>query len=223
MLIGICGLIGSGKDTIASHLIKYHGYERYSWATPLKDITATLFGWDRNMLEGTTPEDRLMREQVDMYWSEELNSKEKFGSYWTPRFALQHIGTEVMRNSLHQDIWVLAGMQRIGGKPNVVIPDTRFPNEIAAIKRMGGKIWMVQRGEMPDWYHDLYNWKKHGRGTLTGAHVPYYMTDKWPNVHASEYSWCGTDFDAVIPNNGSIEELGHVLDVMLGTVVGQAQ
>jgi dephospho-CoA kinase len=26
-------------------------------------------------------------------------------------------------------------------------------------------------------------------------------------IHASEYSWAGTDFDAIIDNNGSIEQL----------------
>ena len=37
MLIGIVGLIGSGKDTAAEHLVTQHGYIRDSFAKSLKD------------------------------------------------------------------------------------------------------------------------------------------------------------------------------------------
>ena len=33
------------------------------------------------------------------------------------------------------------------------------------------------------------------------------MPIQHPEVHASEYSWAATDFDFVIDNNGSIEDL----------------
>lgn len=217
MIIGICGLIGAGKDTIANRLVQHHGYERYSWATPLKDMTASLFGWDRDMLEGNTPEARQQREQVDAWWDEKLGKVD----LWSPRYALQFIGTEVMRDTLHQDIWVLAGMKRMAGKSNVVIPDTRFPNEIKAIREMGGKIWMVKRGPMPEWYDDLLAWNQRNKN-VAGAHAPLYMAQKWPHVHASEYSWNGTSFDAVIPNDGSISALEHTVDVLLGGVTGIA-
>lgn len=210
MLIGITGLIGSGKDTIAAHLVEQYGYERYSWATPLKDMTATVFGWDRDMLEGTTPEQRAQREQVDPWWDKKLN---KYGLV-SPRWALQYIGTEVMRNTLHPDIWVLAGMHRIEGKPNVVISDTRFPNEIRAIREMGGVVWNVRRGPMPEWYEDLKEWIWLNKNAA-GAWPPNYMDKKWPNVHASEYSWVGTEFDAVFENNGTIEDLKEKVDSVI--------
>ena len=56
-LIGICGPIGSGKDTIAGTL-QGIGWMRYSMAKPLKDMTAILFGWSRDMVEGSTDESR---------------------------------------------------------------------------------------------------------------------------------------------------------------------
>lgn len=205
MIIGICGLIGSGKDTIANHLVKNHSYERYSWATPLKDLAADLFGWDRDMLEGTTPEARQQREIKDEWWSSKL------GKDWSPRSALQIIGTDVMRESLHPDIWVLAGQRRIANKVNVVIPDTRFPNEIKAIREMGGQIWMVQRGPMPEWYSDLSIWNMANRN-VAGAWVHGYMAQKWPGVHASEYSWNGTAFDVTFNNSGSIQDLEDLVD-----------
>jgi len=192
MLIGICGLIGSGKDTIAAYLVEQHSYERYSWATPLKDITATLFGWDREMLEGTTSELRANRELKDDWWSEKLNRD------WSPRKALQHMGTEVMRDALHPAIWVLAGQRRIAGKSNVVIPDTRFPNEIEAIREMGGQIWRVKRGDDPEWFQ---KYRSH-------SIIPQ-------DVHPSEYMWANTDFDHEFCNDSNIDDLTN----MVGSVI----
>jgi len=209
MIIGVTGLIGSGKDTIANHLVEKYDYERYSWATPLKDITSTLFGWDRDMLEGTTAEQRTQRELKDDWWSEKLGFQN-----CTPRLILQLIGTEVMRNALHQDIWVLAGMKRIEGRKNVVISDTRFPNEIKAIKEMGGVIWNVQRGPMPEWYEDLKDWHYRNKN-VAGMWPEGYMASKWPGVHASEYSWVGTEFDAIFQNNTTIERLTQSVDSVI--------
>jgi hypothetical protein len=63
-IIGICGPIGSGKDTIADILIKERGYIKLSFASALKDAVSAIFGWDRNMLEGADSESRLWREQI---------------------------------------------------------------------------------------------------------------------------------------------------------------
>jgi len=53
MILGVTGLIGSGKDTIADYLVTTHGFKRVSFAASLKDAVSTVFGWDREMLEGT--------------------------------------------------------------------------------------------------------------------------------------------------------------------------
>lgn len=215
MIIGIVGLIGSGKDTIANHLVKHHSYERYSWASPLKDITAQLFGWDRDMLEGTTPEQRAQRDIRDDWWSDKL------GKNWSPRSALQYMGTEVMRNALHTDIWMLTARHRIAGKSNVVIPDTRFPNEVAAIREMGGVVWQVHRGATPEWYKALTGFKAEWPDCSV-SDINNFMQSTYPDVHASEYSWHGTKCDAVIPNDSSVQDLEYLVDAVLGKVTGQA-
>ena len=56
MIIGICGLMGSGKDTIADHLIQEHQFKKISFADKLKESVATMFDWDRTMLDGQTDE-----------------------------------------------------------------------------------------------------------------------------------------------------------------------
>jgi adenylylsulfate kinase-like enzyme len=47
MVIGLVGLIGSGKDTIADYLCNFEEFRRESFASTLKDACAAVFGWDR--------------------------------------------------------------------------------------------------------------------------------------------------------------------------------
>ena len=147
MLIGLLGRIGSGKGTVAEELVNTYGFRQDSFARTLKDATAALFNWDRAMLEGNTPESRAAREVVDEWWSEKLDIEN-----FTPRLALQLLGTDVFRNHFHQDIWVLGVMARYKEGDNVVISDARFPNEVASIREMGGNIVQVDRGEEPKWW-----------------------------------------------------------------------
>ena len=42
MIIGICGLIGSGKDTIADYLIRKHNFQKISFADKLKDSVSVM-------------------------------------------------------------------------------------------------------------------------------------------------------------------------------------
>ena len=61
MIIGICGFIGSGKDTIADYLVNFHEFKRESFASSLKDAVSAVFGWNREMLEGRTKQSREWR------------------------------------------------------------------------------------------------------------------------------------------------------------------
>lgn len=108
MIIGLCGFQGSGKDTVGDILVKSHGFIRLSFASALKDAVAVLFGWNRDMLEGVTPESRQFREQVDEYWSEKLKIPD-----FTPRKALQMIGTELFRNHFHSNMWVSTSRKKL--------------------------------------------------------------------------------------------------------------
>ena len=148
MIIGICGFIGSGKDTIADYLVNLHGFRRESFANSLKDAVAQVFGWDRTMLEGRTKQAREWREQVDPWWAQRLDMPTL-----TPRWVLQYWGTEVCRKGFHDDIWIAALEARLARRSdNTVISDVRFPNEVKAIRAQGGKIIWIQRGTIPHWY-----------------------------------------------------------------------
>lgn len=201
MIIGICGLIGSGKDTIAQYLIDSRGYNRVSFATTLKDATAVLFGWDREILEGATAEMRAEREKPDPFWTERL------GREWSPRIALQYLGTDLFRNNLNESVWVYAAERRIlnlGPSANVVISDVRFPNEIKMIRNMGGQIWWVRRGELPEW------WEAAKHVTSTTEKPSPALQDAFEAmryVHYSEWAWVGTNFDAIFNNDSTLAAL----------------
>ena len=200
MIIGVCGFIGSGKDTVADYLTNFHEFRRESFANSLKDAVAQVFGWDRTMLEGRTKQAREWREQVDPWWSQRLNMPEL-----TPRLMLQLWGTEVCRRGFHDDIWIASLENKLRtSQDNIVISDCRFPNEIASIRSAGGKIVWVKRGELPTWYQDAVN-------VNSGDTNMDWMISKTrlahTGIHASETAWVGTKFDAELDNNGSIDDL----------------
>lgn len=199
MILGVTGFIGSGKDTIADYLCTFYGFKRLSFAASLKDAVASVFGWDREMLEGTTRSSREWREQKDIWWSERL------GMDVTPRWVLQYWGTEVCRNGFHQDIWVASVENKLrNATDNIVITDCRFSNEVMAIKNAGGITCRVERGSRPEWYEDASNLNK-GPRQIGWAIAKDKL--KRLGVHASEYSSVGLDYDFYIDNNGTIDDL----------------
>lgn len=200
MILGVTGLIGSGKDTIADYLCTFHGFQRLSFAASLKDAISNIFGWDRELLEGTTKSSREWREQVDPWWSERLNIPNL-----TPRWVLQYWGTEVCRNGFHTDIWVASVENKLRqSKDNIVITDCRFANELQAIKKAGGITCRVERGTQPEWYSDAINLNK--GPTQIGWAIAKDRLNKL-GIHASEYSSVGLDYDHYIDNNGTIDFL----------------
>ena len=188
MLIGVVGLIGSGKGTVSDRLEQKHNFRKDSFARSLKDAVSAMFNWDREMLEGKTDDSRAWREKPDVFWSK------RFGKDVTPRWVLQYFGTEVMRQGMHDSIWIDSCMARYDGKPTV-IADTRFENEIKIIREMGGSILLVKRGQDPDWFTDY----------VEGNVVP-------KNIHLSEYAWAKSEYDHLITNDGTLEELHSKID-----------
>ena len=196
-LIGICGWVGSGKDTAANYLVGWHGFRRDSFAGALKDAVAAVFGWDRELLEGLTTEARAWREQVDPWWAERLQMPNL-----TPRWVLQYWGTEVCRTGFHDDIWIAALENRLRTRAgHTVISDVRFPNEVASIRNAGGRIIWIRRGADPEWCDTLVEMRQNSTLGICTDYMKQF------NVHASEWAWVGTRFDAVIDNNSSVDEL----------------
>lgn len=214
MIIGVCGLIGAGKDTIADYLVNIHQFRRESFANTLKDAVSSVFGWDRELLEGRTRHSREWREQRDEWWSSRL------GMEITPRWVLQYWGTEVVRKSFHDDTWIASVENKLRKTTDdIVISDCRFPNEIKAIKSAGGIVVRVQRGPEPEWYK-LAEAVNAGPRNMTWT-TSKIALDKF-NIHASETAWIGTNFDAVIDNNGTMDHLyRQINDLVRGLQVAK--
>ena len=198
MIIGICGLIGCGKGTAADILVEQHNFVKLSFADKLKDGVATVFGWDRAMLEGDTDDSREWRETQDDFWTKETKRTV------TPRLVLQEFGTDCMRNGFFDGIWVSLVKQQLLDNPtkNFVIPDVRFDNEANMIKKLNGQVWRVRRGADPVWfrmYQDIGVEPK--------------------DVHKSEWAWANVNFDAVIDNHSTLEELKNQVQGRLASTL----
>jgi hypothetical protein len=186
MIVGVCGLIGSGKGTVADILEKDHGFKKISFADSLKDAVSVVFSWDRALLEGDTDESREWREKRDPWWADRLGYADL-----TPRWVLQMWGTEVCREGFHRDIWIASIEKKLEDhSKNYVIPDTRFTNEIDMIQRLDGQVWCVKRGKDPLWFQ---KYQSH-----------HIIPD---HIHPSEWQWALSKFDQVIYNDNTITDL----------------
>lgn len=197
-IVGLVGFADSGKGT-AAKVLDDQGWRLIAFADALKDALAAMFGWDRALLEGDTTESRKWRETVDEWWSAKLGIP-----HFTPRFAMQNVGTDVIRKHFHDDIWVLR-MEReildtVDSVPGVALADVRFPNEAALLRRMNGRIFRVRRGPEPPWM-EMAEAANAGSRNATDA-----MRDVY-GVHESEWRWIGLPLDAVIVNDGTTDEL----------------
>lgn len=197
MIIGLVGFIGSGKGTVGE-ILSEKGFHPISFAESVKDIASEMFGWPRSLLEGDTENSRIFREQPDAFWSQE------FGFEFTPRKALQLIGTEVGRDLFHPDFWVIKAKSKMHklmseGHENFVITDVRFSNEMKMVQSEGGIIIEIKRGVPPHWY-DIA-----GRANRGDSKAEQFMRNE--GIHESEWKWIGGNIDYTISNDGTKEDL----------------
>ena len=129
-LIGLVGLSGSGKTTVARILEREHGYELLSLATPLKNFCTDVWGFTDAQLNGPD------REIVD----------DRYG--FSPRFVLQQLGNEIA-NKIDPKALTHRVARRLEAKPTAkfVIDDLRHPSQVEFVRRWGGYIWMIQKAE----------------------------------------------------------------------------
>ena len=211
-LIGIVGLIGSGKDTVAQQFLQY-GCVKDSFAKPLKDVCSSIFGWQRELLEGDTIESRDFRETPDMFWTRKLGIDN-----FTPRLALQLLGTDVMRDHFHKDIWLNSLEYRLRAKTDskcVVISDARFHNELNLIKQLGGSIIWVKRGDLPEWF-DV------AKQAHDNAVCKKIMRTRYKDIHESEWDWASFEPDYVISNDGTLNDLSAQVYNVYNTIFSSA-
>ena len=157
-------------------MLKEVGFQPISFASGVKDIASVMFNWRRDLLEGDNETSRYWREQPDEYWSQ------RFGRNFTPREALQKLGTEVGRDIFNKDFWVHRLEHYINDNENYVITDCRFQNEIDFIHKHNGVLIEIERLTRPHWYDVAY---RANNGDVKAINFMHNQS----GVHPSEWSW----------------------------------
>jgi len=184
----------------------------YSWqikkfASKLKEIASLLTGIPKEDFEKEEVKNSSLGEEWNKWKLEEncavfplFNTKEEaerayakemfnygFSAYFKPKIVdtsltvrelLQRLGTEAVRENIHRNAWVNATMCNYKAEDKWIITDTRFPNELQAVKDKGGLCIRVDR-----------------KSVETG------------DTHPSETAWRNWNFDYVIDNNGTLDQL----------------
>lgn len=130
MIVGFVGKARSGKDTAANYLVEKHGFTRIAFADPIKEAAKHIFGWTDRHVYGD------LKEVVCPYWG------------FTPRWALQFMGTEMFRNMIRDDFWIHRANKTIIDNPGKdwVFSDVRFLNEAEYINKVGFAIKILRDG-----------------------------------------------------------------------------
>lgn len=210
-------------------------FEIKKFADKLKDIVCLLIGCTKEQLEDREFKEKELGEEWWYYQVDSYKGKSDIFPYigaskhiqdgckltkLTPRKLLQLLGTDAGRNIIHPNIWVNALFTKyrpIPAKiedlkegediltkewkvPNWVITDMRFPNELKAVKDRDGITIRVNR----DWRLSALSAMKHEKND--GSE---FLDDDLQRVeeHSSETALDNAEFDYVIDNNGTIEEL----------------
>lgn len=137
-IIGLCGYAGVGKDEAAKALVA-DGWTRVAFADALRE---SLLALDPFVVTWADPSQHMPLSVIvkERGWELAKHTEPEV------RRLLQRLGTEAGRNIHGEDCWVNIALRKIRAiDTSVVVTDVRFPNEVQAIRRYGGKIIRIHR------------------------------------------------------------------------------
>lgn len=184
---GLIGKAGSGKDSLAKHLVTAHGYTRVAFADPLRDMALKLdpyvdayVSWHDDGVE----HERLSEVVREYGWDEAKRL------YPEVRRTLQSIGQA--QREMDPDYWLNIARRKIESaqvwRMPVVVTDVRYRNEATTLRALGFTLVRIER---PD-------------AGLTGDAAK----------HASETELADYETQLTVRNNGSLAHLARAADAM---------
>lgn len=210
-VIGLGGALRSGKDEIANHLVKRGSWTVRGMSEPLAIAVYTLNPW----IEINPKHSPVVAKYIKQHynWKERLVARAFYAGAQFARYDdlvdeigyteakivpnvrefLQLLGTDVGRKMIDENVWVDIAKRSIQADMaeglSVALTGVRFPNEVEMIKSLDGtNVWVSRPSEVAP-------------ATQAG--------------HASESSVSADDFDIVIVNDGTLEELHGKADGLI--------
>jgi hypothetical protein len=199
-LIAVSSKIGGGKDTFFNILQKKtnNSYSNKKFAWKLKEIAEKLTGIPALDFEKESVKNSYLPEEWNYFDSNQV------GQRLTCREFMQKLGTEGLRNGLHQNVWVnsLFADYKVAMSdgwvptynnpdnsnleqpaeptyPNWFISDCRFENEAAAIKKRDGAIIRINRYYTWEQFSKIYGISLNSDGELTKDDVEKKSALEW--------------------------------------------
>ena len=182
MIIGISGKALSGKDTSANMLEKLYAHPDMTYESYEKKSQE--YHWSYAPVTITHFADSLKEAAMTLCilgdWDVNTQEGKKQKIEWlgiTVRELLQKLGTCV-RQGIDNEFWIKSLYANCADFDNIIIADVRFPEEVKSIKDRGGVVLRLIRD-----------------GAGAGNHISETALDDY------------TDWDYVIENNGTLEDL----------------
>ena len=247
-ILGISGLAGAGKDTVADLLVNEFSFVKVAFADPIKRAAMDWWDFSEEQLWGPSemrnkPDHRYpngAQEYRDAYHREmrlaeeagddsdkaymhlmSAMSYEKEG-WLSPRQALQQIGTEVAR-ALDKDVWLRYGLKvarQLLQRPGHL----NYQRTIGVVEEkrdtpIAGVVLSDAR-----FANELIHISEEG-GRIIRIKRPSAGLSGKEALHASEIehqSWDDDKFDYVLDNSGTLYDLRDRVEDMVEALLGSA-
>jgi hypothetical protein len=168
LVVGLHGLPGAGKDTVANHMIAAHGFIKMAFADKLKDELVAAFNVKRALfdepslkteptvfcalvscidadfvewyVQSTEGQEEIAKNADFTQWNVHLTSPR------TPRWLMQRWGDWRRSQTINYFIEALRAKIDAAGSAYIVVTDVRFDNEAKLVTSYNRhNIWWVRR------------------------------------------------------------------------------